>query len=149
VAGSVTDVDAVVAERLAALDQRYTRGRRAIVAVLASAGRPLTVPEILDGAERGALPQSSAYRSLVVLEEAAVVHRLPGTDEFARYELAEDLAGHHHHLLCSNCGRVDDVPASARLERALAAAAQAVADGTDFQVTGHRIDLLGTCADCR
>ena len=147
--GSLTDVDAVASARLAALDQRYTRGRRAIVAVLSGAGRPLTGPEILGGAQRGALPQSSAYRSLAVLEEAAVVHRLPGTDEFARYELAEDLAGHHHHLLCSTCGRVDDVPASPRLERALAAAAQAVADGTDFHVTGHRIDLLGTCAACR
>ena len=52
------------------------------------------LPEILAGTERGALPQSSAYRNLAVLVDAAVVHRLAGNDEFARYELTEDLAGH-------------------------------------------------------
>ncbi|MGH9185160.1 MAG: Fur family transcriptional regulator [Acidimicrobiales bacterium] len=143
------DVHDQTALRLAALDQRYTRGRRAIVTVLASAGRPLTVPEILDGTDRGALPQSSAYRNLTVLNDAAVVRRLPGTDEFARYELAEELAGHHHHFLCDSCGTVADVSASPRLERALAEAARVAADESGFKVTGHRMDLLGRCRDCR
>ena len=26
-----------------------------------------------------------------------------------RHELTEDLAGHHHHLICAECGRVEDV----------------------------------------
>ena len=51
------------------------------------------------------------------------MHRVVGTDEFARWELAEDLTGHHHHLICASCGRVEDVPASAGLERSVAAAA--------------------------
>jgi Fe2+ or Zn2+ uptake regulation protein len=143
------DVHDEAAIRLAALDQRYTPGRRAIVGALAASERPLTVPEILAGTERGALPQSSAYRNLSVLVEADVVHRLAGADEFARYELTEDLAGHHHHLLCSGCGSVADVSASPRLERALAEAARLIAEESGFEVTGHRIDLLGHCANCR
>jgi Fe2+ or Zn2+ uptake regulation protein len=35
------------------------------------------------------------------------------------------------------------------LERALAEAAQAAAEEDDFDVTEHRFDLLGVCADCR
>lgn len=143
------DVHTEAALRLATLDQRYTRGRRAIVEALIGAGRPLTVPELLAGTARGALPQSSAYRNLTVLTDAAVVHRLPGTDEFARYELAEELAGHHHHVLCAVCGAVADVPTSIPLERALADAGRLAADATGFDVTGHRIDLLGRCTDCR
>lgn len=143
------DVHNEAAIRLAAVDQRYTRGRRAIVSVLAEAVRPMTVPEILEGTERGALPQSSAYRNLAVLVDATVVRRLAGTDEFARYELAEELAGHHHHLLCDECGTVSDVAASPRLERALAEAARLAADESGFEVTGHRMDLLGRCAQCR
>ncbi len=135
--------------RLAALDQRYTRGRRAIVAALSDAARPLTVPEILSGTARGSVPVSSAYRNLTVLLEAGVAHRLPGADEFARYELAEELAGHHHHLVCEKCGRVADVDTSSRLEKALAEAAAVAAAENGFDVTGHRIDLLGLCDDCR
>ena len=89
-----------------------------------AAPRPLTIPEILD--DRPELAQSSVYRNLVVLEEAGVVHRVVGADEFARWELAEDLTGHHHHLICASCGRVEDVPASAGLERSVAAAAAAI-----------------------
>ena len=146
---SATDVHDEAAVRLRALDQRYTGGRQAIVAVLADAARPMTVPEILAQVERRAVPQSSAYRNLTVLLEAGVVHRLPGADEFARYELAEELAGHHHHLMCSVCGEVADIAASPRVERALAEATRVAAEEAGFEVTGHRIDLLGRCAACR
>jgi Fe2+ or Zn2+ uptake regulation protein len=150
---AVGDVHRDVADRLGAVDQRYTPARRAIVETLAASGRPLTVPEIIGGDEpgsgRGPLPQSSAYRNLAVLLDAGVVHRLSGTDDHGRYELAEELAGHHHHLLCVACGRVDDVSAVPRLERALDDAARLAAEATGFEVTGHRIDLVGRCASCR
>jgi Fur family ferric uptake transcriptional regulator len=156
--GSNGDVHPDVAARLGSVDQRYTSGRRAIVATLAAAGRPLTVPEIIgdrladdpaSGAGRGPLPQSSAYRNLTVLVDAGVVRRVNGTDDHGRFELAEELAGHHHHLLCVSCGRVDDVSAVPTLERALDAAARLAAEATGFEVTGHRIDLVGRCATCR
>lgn len=151
---SGTDVHRDVAARLSSVEQRYTSGRRAIVDTLAAAGRPLTVPEIIGErdeatARRGALPQSSAYRNLTVLVEAGVLHRVSGTDDHGRYELAEELAGHHHHLLCVSCGRVDDVSAVPKLERALDDAARLAAEATGFEVTGHRIDLVGRCASCR
>ena len=112
---------------------------------MTAAPRPLTIPEILD--DRPGLAQSSVYRNLVVLEEAGVVHRVVGADEFARWELAEDLTGHHHHLICASCGRVEDVPASAGLERSVAAAAAAITRTTGFRTQHHRLDLVGVCAD--
>jgi len=134
--------------RLASLDQRYTSSRRALVEAIACAGRPMTMPEIL-GAATG-VPQSSAYRNLTVLCEAGVARRLAGSDDVGRFELAEDLSGHHHHhLVCSKCGTVTDVPASARLERALDEAARLAAEETGFEVTDHRIDLEGICPSCR
>ena len=141
--------------RLAALDQRYTRGRRALVEVLGDTDRPLTIPEILEAANRSRsgghrLPQSSAYRSLTALAEAGVVRRLAGNDDLGRFELAEDLSGHHHHhLVCTSCGLVADVPASPRLERALSEAGRVAAEETGFEVNDHRIDLVGRCSDCR
>jgi Fe2+ or Zn2+ uptake regulation protein len=133
--------------RLAALDQRYTTSRRSLVEVLADTDRPMTISEILAAS---ALPQSSAYRNLVVLGEAGVVHRVVATDDLSRFELSEALSGrHHHHLICGVCGMVADMDASPRLERALAEAAKAAGEGAGFEVTDHRIDLMGSCSDCR
>jgi Fe2+ or Zn2+ uptake regulation protein len=132
--------------RLRHVGQRLTTNREALVETLASAPRPLTIPEIL--ARRRGLAQSSVYRNLVVLEEAGIVHRVIGGDEFARWELAEDLTGHHHHLICASCGRVEDVPASAGLERSVAAAAAAITRATGFRTQRHRVDLVGLCKRC-
>jgi len=137
-----------VARRLDAVDQRFTSGRRELVEVLERADRPLTVPEIVAAAS-AALPQSSVYRNLTVLLEAGAVRRLLGTDDLARFELAEDLAGHHHHLLCQRCGSVSDVSAAPKLEQALSEAARLAAEEVGFEVTEHRIDLVGLCSSCR
>lgn len=137
-------LDAEVALRLAGADQRYTGLRRALVEALARAGRPLTMPEILRS--RRGLSQSSAYRNISVLIDAGVARRVSGADDHGRFELAEDLSGHHHHIVCSSCGKVADVVPSPRLEVALDEAARAA---TGFEVTEHRFDLVGVCADCR
>lgn len=141
------DLHVTVADRLAAADQRYTANRRAVVEVLEATLHPLTIPEILE--RRPGLALSSAYRNLAVLEETGVVHRIVSTDEFARYELAEDLTDdHHHHLICSACGSVADFTAPDDVERALADALEQVAARSGFQAEHHRLDLVGRCARC-
>jgi Fur family transcriptional regulator, ferric uptake regulator len=140
------ELHAVVAERLLAVRQRYTPVRRAVVDVLAAAGRPVTIVELLDAGS--GLAQSSAYRSLTVLEEAGVVHRMLGPDGVARHELAEALTEHHHHLVCTSCGTVEDVPASVRLEQTVARAVAQAAAATGFRPKTHRLDLVGLCARC-
>jgi Fe2+ or Zn2+ uptake regulation protein len=136
-----------IARRLAGDDQRYTRLRRALVETLAASGRPLTIPEILAATPN--LPQSSAYRNVTTLMDAGVVRRVAGTDDHGRFELAEGFSGHHHHLVCATCGKVDDIRASPRLERALAEATRAAADEQGYDVIEHRFDLVGVCPDCR
>jgi Fe2+ or Zn2+ uptake regulation protein len=138
-----------VGVRLAAAGQRYTKGRRTLVEVLSVAGRPLTVPEIIRSVDARGLPQSSAYRNLTVLVDAGIARRVAGGTGHDRFELAEDLAGHHHHILCTSCGVVADVATSPRLERAVAEAARAASAESGFEVAGHHIDLVGLCGTCR
>jgi Fe2+ or Zn2+ uptake regulation protein len=135
-----------VERRLDEHDQRYTPMRRLLVEALASSGRPLTVPEVLEHAP--GLPQSSAYRNVTALIDAGVVRRVATADDHWRVELAEEISGHHHHLVCGRCGRVEDVPPSVTLEEALGATARLVASRTGFVVNEHRLDLVGTCAAC-
>jgi Fur family transcriptional regulator, ferric uptake regulator len=137
---------ALVEGRLRRADQRYTSGRRAIVELLIDAGQPVNIGDI---AERlPGLPRSSAYRHLLDLQTAGVVRRVAANDEFARFELAEDLTEHHHHLLCVNCGNVIDVTPSAAFERTVTRHLDNLADAQGFQAHSHRVDVLGLCATC-
>ncbi len=142
----MADVHDTAARRLRAVGQRYTTGRHAVVDVLAAARAPLTIPEVVAGGRP--IPQSSAYRNLAVLEQAGVVRRILTSGDFARYELAEDLTEHHHHLVCSACGLVEDFTAPAGFERSLHRTVSKVSDATGFSVDTHRLDLIGTCTRC-
>ena len=51
---------------LRAADQFYTSGRRELVGLLATVGRPATIPDLLE--MRPKLTQSSVYRNLAMLE---------------------------------------------------------------------------------
>ena len=139
-------IDEAVSRRLQRAGQRYTASRRAIVAALAAAPDPLSIPEIV--ASRKDLALSSVYRNLAVLEESDVVHRIETSHDFKRYELAEGLAEHHHHLICSGCGRVEDFTASPALERSTERALSTVAGRLGFRMQSHRIDLVGLCRTC-
>jgi Fur family ferric uptake transcriptional regulator len=135
-----------VAERLGAIGQRYTSGRRLLVDALVRAGSPLPLPAILT--RHRALKQSSVYRNLAALEQAGVVRRVLTDEGFGRYELAEDLTGHHHHLVCSNCGAVEDVDFPPGFEATLEAQLGELADRTGFSAVSHRLDLIGLCRTC-
>jgi Fe2+ or Zn2+ uptake regulation protein len=144
--GSLRELHEITAERLALEGQRYTSNRQTVVELLAVANRPLSLTELLAAGD--GLAQSSVYRTLVVLEEAGVVRKVAATDEFARYELAEDLTEHHHHLLCSRCGAVEDFTLPARVERTLETALVTASRRNGFLASHHRLDLVGLCADC-
>ena len=140
------DLHATAGTRLGQVGQRYTSNRRALVSILEQARQPLSIPDVL--AQDRSLPQSSVYRNLAVLEQAGVVRRIVTSDEFSRYELAEDLTEHHHHLVCTSCGAVTDVQLSTKLERSMEKAIQEIASDTGFRPAGHRLDLVGLCATC-
>lgn len=142
-----TEIHRTVRDRLDENDQRYTTSRRAVVDALADADGPITLPELIDVAP--ALAQSSTYRNLAVLEEVGVVRRLVHSSDHARYELAEHLTEHHHHLICDECGTVRDVTLTPRLETTLEAAFASISAAEGFSATHHTIDLYGRCADCR
>ena len=136
-----------VATRLRRGRQRYTPARRSLVELLHRLHRPHSIAELLDADP--AMSQSSLYRNLTVLEQHDVVRRLSGTDDVARFELAEDVTGdHHHHLVCTTCGTIEDIEVDPDVEAAMHDAVEHAADERGFRTELHRLELLGTCADC-
>jgi Fur family transcriptional regulator, ferric uptake regulator len=137
----------LVEQRLRQISQRYTVGRREVVEVLAEAGHPISIEDIAERAPR--LPRSSAYRHLVDLQQAGVVRRVAANDEYSRFELAEDITEHHHHLLCTGCGKVLDVIPTPAFEQAMAKYLDGLASVNGFLSLDHRLDVLGACSACR
>lgn len=138
-------VHAAVEERLRAVGQRYTAKRRRLVDVLSQRGRPAATREIVAASGQ---PQSSIYRNLSVLEQVGAVRRVLTEGGLARYELAEDITVHHHHLVCRSCGAVEDVTVPERLEREVERVLADAARRSGFRGLSHRLDLVGTCRAC-
>jgi len=141
-----SDVHGTIDALLRRTRQRYTRGRRRLVQLLAEGGRPLTVPDLQRAGATQSL--SSLYRNLSILEQCGSVRRLASAGNPVRYELAEGLTAHHHHASCSACGRIEDIVLSAPAETVLVEAAETAAQRASFRVEGHHVELVGTCADC-
>jgi Fur family ferric uptake transcriptional regulator len=140
------NVDSLAAARVRQQGQRYNGNCRRLVGLLAASDAPLTIPEILARGED--LAQSSVYRNLMVLEQSGVVERIVTNDERARFELAEDLTEHHHHLICATCGIVRDFTVPTGVERSVHSALARVAEKTGFTLQHHRLDLVGVCPAC-
>ena len=143
----MSEIHDAVETRLRSVGQRYTAQRRALIEALRRAGNPVAIPDLAD--PRGGLPQSSVYRNLAVLEQAGAVRRVVTGEEFGRYELAEDLTEHHHHLVCRSCGAVEDVAVTPSFERQVARTVTDIADRRGFSAVSHQLDLIGTCRNCR
>lgn len=142
----MSDLHGTIRDQLRRTRQRYTHGRRALVDLLVEIGRPMTIPELIDEGARQS--QSSLYRNLAVLEQCGVVRRLASVDDVARYELDEEFSEHHHHLLCSVCGRIDDVTLPEEIEVSLREATAHVSGDRGYALSTHRLELVGTCPDC-
>ncbi len=140
-------VDEKVASLLHQTGHRYSTVRRRLVSVLRTAGKPLTNNQITES--DNSLVQSSVYRNLNVLEQAGAVTRITTNDEFARYELAEHITEHHHHIICTNCGDIADFSLPSSVEDSLDLSLRKAANKVSFNIDNHRLDALGTCASCQ
>lgn len=141
-------LEQAVEYRLASEKIRLTRGRRAAVHAIAEADGPRTAAEI-QAQLLGAIPLSSLYRSLSVLLDAGVLTAEHDSEGVMRFELAEWLAGHHHHLICSSCGIAIDVMPHDEQEHAIEQLVEQMAAAAGFAVTGHRFEIEGRCQSCR
>ena len=142
-----TSLDREVENRLASHQVRYTGGRLAVVAALAGSDGPLSASELY-AETGGALPLSSIYRSLTVLEEAGVLAPHHGAKGLTRYELAEWLKGHHHHLVCIDCGAVEDVAVADHHETQVDEVVTAISSKASFTPLNHALEIEGRCARC-
>jgi Fe2+ or Zn2+ uptake regulation protein len=141
-------VEREVETRLRDRDIRYTRARRAVVEALANSDGPKSAAALTKELGQD-VPVSSLYRSLAVLEEAGVVVPHFAAKGLTRYELAEWLAGHHHHFVCAECGTVEDIQIPAEYEERVLSLVSDIATLVSFEPSNHMLEIEGRCSRCR
>ncbi len=120
--------------------------RRAVIELLAAQDCCLTAQEIFDRlrASGRRVGIASVYRVLELLTSEGLVQRIDLGAGSARYEPIHTGGGHHHHLVCDRCGKVDAFE-DLQLEHAIGRLEQT----SGYAVAGHDVVLHGACGACR
>ncbi len=123
--------------------ERSTRQRTALRAVIEAAQRPLSPQEICEAASHTApgLGIATVYRNLKLMVESGEIQPVIIAGQAARYEGIHHAHRHHHHFQCDVCKRVFDVHNCPGNFEKMAP--------KGFRVDRHEITLYGVCADCR
>ena len=133
------------AQTLAAAGYRRGGARSAIVELLGEQTCALSAAEIeqeLRERERK-VSRASVYRVIEELEGAGLLARVEVGHGSVRFEPALDGPGHHHHLVCDRCGRLQPF-SDEGLERAI----RRLSERMPARISEHEIVLRGACETC-
>jgi Fur family ferric uptake transcriptional regulator len=129
--------------RLTAAGVRPTPQRLLVLETLAAEPHDATAQEIharlREGRNRVGL--ATVYRALRVLKGRGVVDELSHRTGESCYRLCNP--GHHHHLVCERCHRVEELE-GCEVDTWVARASRA----KGFRAASHTVEVLGVCADC-
>lgn len=132
--------------------KRITPSREAIVEVLEERGKHLSAEEIYSylKEKRQKVGMATVYRNLELLSQMGIVHRVNFGDGKEHYEIARVPALHHHHLVCTVCGRAIDYQDFRKEEHEFVEGlGRALEKKYGFLIQSHQLYFYGICKDCR
>lgn len=133
-----------LAARLTEAGVRPTRQRLLVLEALAAEPHDATAQELHARLrKRGeGVGLATVYRTLSLLSRQHVVDELSHRASESCFRLCAP--GHHHHLVCISCHRVEELD-DCMLDEWLTSASRS----RGFSATSHTLEVSGVCADCR
>lgn len=125
-------------------EQRVTKQRLAVSAALDELDDFVSTQELYRILQNQGVSVSlaTAYRILQSLADDGLVDVLRNAEGEAVYRRCA-VTGHHHHLLCRNCGKAVEVEAPAVETWAARTAAE-----HGYTEVAHTVEIFGLCPDC-
>jgi Fur family ferric uptake transcriptional regulator len=122
-----------------------TAQRLAIAEVMLASERHLSAEEVAQevSARGRSVGTATVYRAIDTLIESGLLVERDFGEGFRRFEPARDIP-HHEHLVCTQCGKVEEFR-DERLERMTTL----VAETHGFARQRHRLVIHGICRDCQ
>ena len=126
---------------------RLTPVRKAVVSVFIESGRPMGFAEIASRLEEiGLTPnKTTVYREIDFLVSGGLVVELSLGGGRKCYEWA---SGHHHHLVCRSCHRIEELEAH-EMEPAFEKFEKSLSRKSSFAELSHSLEFYGICNQCR
>jgi Fur family ferric uptake transcriptional regulator len=123
--------------------QRRTRQRAAVEDILSGRHDFRSAQQIHDDLRQHGerIGLTTVYRTLQLMTDGGELDAIRTGDGETAYRRCS--TGHHHHLVCRNCGRTVEVSGPA-VERW----ANAVAVEHGFREISHDLEIFGTCNTC-
>lgn len=121
--------------------QRFTSQKKEILCVLKQ--KPQTVIEIYTAvnSKKRVMDKATVYRILTNFLDLGIVNKIQLNEKEARFELAD--SKHHHHLVCDECGKIEDVQLSEEI------LLKEVKKKSAFNIKSHSLEFYGTCKHCQ
>ena len=130
----------IILQRLEMRGHRMTGSRRRVIEAAIGAPAHFTVDDVLR-LSRG-VGRATVFRTMKLLQDLNIVCRVRMEDGALHYRLSA--RGHHHHLVCRSCGRVEDFSTCD-----VSALADQLARSTEYEIEGHWLEVYGRCQSCR
>ena len=129
--------------RLSAEGYPVTVQRRALLQLVLSFARRFTADDVLDELRASGVKvgRATVFRSLDLLTRLGYLGRVHDGDHLA-YTVCD--GGHHHHLVCSNCGQVlhfEGCPITGLLSD--------LESRNGYHIEHHRVEVAGICPSCQ
>ena len=123
---------------------KLTPQRRVVIQAITSNRERLTPTAIYEKVhlDQPNIGLVTIYRTLSILTRLKLICELRAGDNCRSYTISAP--GHHHHLICSDCGKVVDFP-GCKLEEAQ----QSLSRQTGFRINDHRLEFIGLCQACQ
>ena len=123
---------------------RITNVRRVLVELLEKSKTPLAADEIGEALKRKKLEvnKTTVYRELDFLLARGIAQEVEFGDKKKRYEIS---AKHHHHVVCVECKRAEDVD----LGQDLDAVEKKIAKQKGYKIINHSLEFFGLCKKCQ
>lgn len=123
---------------------KKTPTRMAILALFHKTSMPLDADSILSHLEEKNIKSDrvTVYRTLNTLTDYSILRRVEFGEGKFRFELAS--LPHHHHLICTNCGRIEDIN-----ECGVEEIEEKLQKRTGFLIKQHNAEFFGLCAKCQ
>lgn len=124
---------------------KVTGPRVQVLTALRGLERPVTALDLHSALATGrdtAPGVTTIYRALTVLAERGLLHRFPQDRAVTAYRLCPQ--AQHHHLVCRNCGRVQEQPPGPVPEWI-----ETLATAEGFAIEDYHAELIGLCARCQ
>jgi Fur family ferric uptake transcriptional regulator len=131
-------------EELQGASLKATPTRVAVMQFLESANQPVDVNSILQYLKQKHVDVDPAtiFRMMNDFLEKGITRQIQFQEGKARYELSNKR--HHHHLICTNCGKVEEVEGDF-----LKDLEEKIYKENKFIVKEHSLEFFGLCKDCQ